>query len=369
VSDVNVNTLVLSSIGDRYVEDIQTDGVGGVYIVWDDYGQNTSPVLVYVQHISNAGVRLWQANGIRVSSTAADQVIPLMCEDGSGGVIVAWIDGRNSGNDDIYAQRLNPDGIRLWGDAGVAISTAFQAQYLRAVASDGQGGALISWKDFRYDPLDGDVFAQRVDSNGTVRWEADGIPVCALPGEQGYSDIMSDGNGGAFIAWDDSRPGSIYMQHLDADGTPLWTLNGIRACLNSSCGGGVPHVAKDAETGMIVLWKQVGINAQRVSPMGNILWGSGGMAVTTDAGYTFDMVSDQRGGAIITTSIHGDYATTNVFAQRINADGSLPWGATATVICTLLSADNHFPRLTLDDENGAIVTWGDVRNDSMDVYA
>jgi len=369
VSDVNVNTLVLSSIGDRYVADIETDGVGGAYISWDDFDQYTYPALVYVQHISDAGIRLWQVAGIRASTTAAEQVFPLMCEDGEGGVIVAWMDGRNNGNNDIYAQRLNPDGVRLWGDSGVAVSTAIQTQLLRAVASDGQGGALISWKDFRYDPLDGDVFAQRVDSDGIARWEPDGVPVCALPGQQGYSDIMSDGNGGAFIAWDDSRPGSIYMQHLDSYGTPMWTLNGTRACLLSSCGGGVPHVAKDATTGMIVLWKQVGVNAQRVSSTGNVLWGSSGVPVTINAGYSFDMVSDHMGGAIIATSIHSGSATTNVYAQRINPDGSLPWGSTATAICTLQSADNAVPRLTLDNANGAIITWGDVRNDSMDVYA
>lgn len=366
-NDIDVNTPISIGTGQRYVEEIVSDGVGGAYIVWDDYGYTQyGPVQVYVQRISSTGYIVWQEDGVSVSLTPQTQVIPEMCIDGKGGVIIAWIDERQS-NSDIYAQRFNANGARLWGNNGVAISIESNTQYLREISPDGNGGALIVWKDFRYG--EGDIFAQKVDSGGIVQWQSGGAPVCVLPGEHGGPDIVSDGAGGAFVVWDDNRPGGIYMQRLDPTGTPLWTLNGKRICLYASCGGGVPKIQSDGSTGAIVLWKNVGIHGQRISSSGNILWGSGGVLVTPDAGYTFDMATDASGGAIICTGIESAYARTDIYAQRIASDGSLPWGSVSVAICTTRTSDLSHPRLAPDGEGGAIITWGDLRNDSIDVYA
>ena len=56
------------------------------------------------------------------------------------------------------------------------------------------------------------------------------VPVAVVGGDQSRPVIVSDGAGGAIIAWWDDRNGSlgIYAQRLDADGNPMWTPNGIQ---------------------------------------------------------------------------------------------------------------------------------------------
>src|SRR4029077_13613244 len=53
--------------------------------------------------------------------------------------------------------------------------------------------------------------------------------VCVAISTQIASRVASDGQGGAFVAWQDYRRGEydIFAQHLSATGAPLWTYNGI----------------------------------------------------------------------------------------------------------------------------------------------
>ena len=48
-----------------------------------------------------------------------------------------------------------------------------------AVATDEQGGAIIVWRDYRDNPgiFEGDIYAQRINSKGEMRWELYGIVI------------------------------------------------------------------------------------------------------------------------------------------------------------------------------------------------
>ncbi len=49
--------------------------------------------------------------------------------------------------------------------------------------SDGAGGAIITWRDFR-SLAAGDIYAQRIDEYGHELWNAGGIPICGVTGDQ-----------------------------------------------------------------------------------------------------------------------------------------------------------------------------------------
>lgn len=360
------NTTVSLSNVERYVDDLLSDGKGGAFIAWGSYSPKW---WIFIQRISPDGNLLWDTNGVWVSLSDPAQVVPTICSDGADGVIVAWTDARGDGAD-IYIQRISPTGTRLWGDTGVPICVAFQAQGYKSITSDGMGGAIVTWRDLRND-LDGDIYAQRINGNGVVQWAMNGVPVCAYPGSQGNPKVISDGQGGAYIVWPDTRPGSTYLQHIDGNGNALWAVNGIRACLGSTCGGGLPSIVTDGGTGCIVLWNG-GPRAQRFSFNGTRLWGSAGVQVMNyNEGYRSDMVPDGRGGLIFCT---GPYVPgtgrTDIYVQRVASDGSLPWGLSGVAICTTHTADLYHPRLSSDGDGGAIIVWGDYKGgDSIDVYA
>src|SRR5437867_6075918 len=42
---------------------------------------------------------------------------------------------------------------------------------------------------------------------GEAKWVVDGIPLCAASGDQMFPTAVSDGAGGAIVAWQDARGG------------------------------------------------------------------------------------------------------------------------------------------------------------------
>ena len=152
-----------------------------------------------------------------------------MATDDSGGAIITWEDYRGgSAYRDIYAQRVNASGVVQWTTDGVPVCTAAFSQYEPQITSDGKGGAIITWYDYRnYNiPINGtvqgvDTFAQRLNSEGTVRWTTDGAAISTAALHQMYPKIASDNSGGAIILWEDERTGStvdLYAQGISTSG-------------------------------------------------------------------------------------------------------------------------------------------------------
>ena len=122
--------------------------------------------------------------------------------------------------------------VQAWSSdpsENTAICTALDDQRDIATVSDGSGGAIIAWED-RRSGTNYDIYAQRVDSSGTPQWTANGIAVCTASDDQWDADIVSDGSGGAIITWHDYRSGNsyhIYAQRVDSSGINQWTANGV----------------------------------------------------------------------------------------------------------------------------------------------
>jgi hypothetical protein len=70
----------------------------------------------------------WQIDGTGLCTEVNSQSDPKIVSDGAGGTIVTWYDFRNGTNYDIYAQRVNASGIPQWTANGVALCTAKNEQ-------------------------------------------------------------------------------------------------------------------------------------------------------------------------------------------------------------------------------------------------
>ncbi len=198
--------------------DMATDSSGGAIIAWKDSRSGADDT--YAQRVDSTGAVQWTADGEAVCTATGAQWYPQMVADGSGGAIITWMDkrgGSNYADNDIYAQLINADGSVQWVENGVVISAADGAQAAPAITSDGAGGAVIAWEDYRSSPLD--VYAQRVDADGLVQWTTDGVAVTTAGGGRDWTALAGDGSGGAVIAWRDGRDGyNIYAQKVHADG-------------------------------------------------------------------------------------------------------------------------------------------------------
>ena len=89
----------------------------------------------------------------------------VLISDGENGAIVTWQDG-DYGSENIYAQKINGAGELQWGN-GVTISSANSRQEIPFIISDGNYGAIICWEDSRNGGGD-DIYAQQISKNGNL---------------------------------------------------------------------------------------------------------------------------------------------------------------------------------------------------------
>jgi len=358
--------------GDQDGPSLVADGTGGAIVAWRDLrgGVNTD---VYAARVTNTGFVPWAADGIVLCNAAGDQGFPMAIADGSGGAVVAWDDGRGAALD-IYAQRVSNAGAIQWAANGVVVCSAADTQTGPTLLTDGSGGAIIAWRDRRSG--DYDLYAQRVSGAGAAMWTANGVPVCVIAGNAIGTGVVPDGFGGAFLTWDDSRAAEdTYAQRIDNTGAPAWAANGVRAFLATDQRQN-PAIVGDGSSGAIIVWEETyrgnsDLYAQHVDGTGAELWAADGVAVSTAAGSQSvpAAVSDGAGGVIVAW---GDSRNapdpSDIYAQRLNASGVPQWTANGVALCTATDFQLQ-PKIVTDGAGGAVVAWGDDRSGASDIYA
>ncbi|MBI1799059.1 MAG: hypothetical protein HYR73_05180, partial [Candidatus Eisenbacteria bacterium] len=91
--------------------------------------------------------------------------------------------------------------LAAWPDqpnVNLPVCTAANNQYSPTIVSDGTGGAIVTWYDYR-SRTGSDIYAQHVLASGAVdpAWPADGRALCTAANSQQYPTIITDGAGGA----------------------------------------------------------------------------------------------------------------------------------------------------------------------------
>ena len=379
-TDPTVNTSICTTSQKQNEQAIASDGAGGAIIAWRDYRdeQGIFGGDIYAQRISDIGEIQWTVNGIGVNTQINGQFRPCLVSDMSGGAIICW--AKNFGglyNYDLYAQRVNGDGFLLWPSSGVAISTASGTESFHAIASDDSGGAVITWQRLPGTPGSTDIYVQRIDSSGNIKWETNGVEVCLAAESQSNPVVVSDGAGGAIIAWTDGRSEShtdIYAQYLDATGNIQWQADGVPIC-TANLAQEFPVIISDGTGGAIIAWNDTrntngDIYSQKIDATGTVQWVSDGIPVSTADGDQTNVVmsSDGADGAILAWSDERNGSNSDVYAQRINAAGEFQW--TVNGIPVSAAPNNQLaPFIIGDNKSGAIISWHDYRNDAQgDIY-
>jgi len=267
----------------------------------------------------------WATTGTTISAMPNDQRYVSVCSDGAGGAFIAWEDLRVDPGSDLYVQRINAAGVPQWTANGVGVCTLVGAQWQPRIVSDGSGGAIVAWTDSRNGTLD--VYAQRINASGTSLWTANGVVVCNAAADQQWQAMVADGVGGAIITWYDARTptnlNDIYAQRVNSSGVAQWIANGVNVC-TAAQDQNYPVIASDQTQGAIICW------------------------------------TDYRGVAPFPPDL---------YAQRVLLNGSMAWTFNGVVVCNAANAQ-YGEQIISDGANGAIVAWTDNRSaPNYDIYA
>jgi hypothetical protein len=239
------------------------DGSGGAFMVWEDPRTGTTDRNIYAQRVDNSGALLWGASGLVVCNAANNQLTPQLTSDGSGGIAITWTDQRLGSSDgNIFAQRLSSTGTALWAANGTAVATPPLVQSNPSIIQSGSD-FIVAWNDQRT-AGNRDIYAQKIAAaDGSVMWATvNGVGITNATGNQpntaGNNVMLPDGAGGAVIIWDDARNGSssldIYAQRINSSGTVQWATDGV--VVSTAAGNQAGPIATASLNGAyIVSWR------------------------------------------------------------------------------------------------------------------
>ncbi len=370
---------VCAAPNNQYLRGIVSDGVGGAIVVWVDYRNGSPNCDIYAQRYSTSGAMLWAVDGVPVSTGPNQRAVCVIVADGAGGAIIPF--GKRSGwFDDIYAQRIDANGQTVWA-SDIPISTASGNQYVYGAVSDNAGGTIVVWLDDHNWPHT-DIYAQRVDGLGEPQWAQGGILICTYPCQKLYVRVASDGAGGAIITWQDQRsytgPPEIYAQRINILGQVQWSIDGVPVCAGKN--SSYPMIVSDGKNGAIIAWQDArsgstyDIYAQRIDGSGAAQWLANGRLIGKAASFMIFPVSDRlaivgdrAGGAIAVWHDSRQATDRDLFAQRVSVNGDTLWG-NSVVVCSAPNAQTS-PQVLCDSVGDAIITWVDSRSGpTADIY-
>jgi len=181
---------------------------------------------IQTQKVNFNGALQWGAAGSRIILPAYERN-PKSVADGNGGLLIVWFS-----NYQLRAQRVNSSGVRQYDTAnyflngtGSSLSGAYNYQLIR----DSVNRYTIVWSADFVDGTGSNIYAQRININGVKLWTGGGVIICDTTGIQAAPNVLSDNNGGAYISWCDSRDANtgFYAQRVNSSGTKQWQKQGF----------------------------------------------------------------------------------------------------------------------------------------------
>lgn len=287
-TDTDANTLVAASV----TGDMQSIGTsdGKTYVAfWHDV-----PAPQYyemrLQLMDKDGNQLFGPEGMVVNNTvpmSSFTTIWSMSIDHDNNVYIAF-NGTGTGNP-MYAHKIAPDGTQLWGPNGISLGAGYDAKVLPLSS----GGAIVSWLPGNQGVI------QKVDANGVPVWAN---PVTILPAIANHKTSAGEmaelSNGDVEVILHDRggfSPSSLpYVQRYDANGVAAWTSPiALSTTYYTSFNRRYPIV----QDGDVVYFGYAGFAGsqpagflQRINPDGSLPWGINGSDFSTQSSqYEIDV--------------------------------------------------------------------------------
>ena len=330
-------------------------------------------LLLTVGSVFASGEFKWIENGVPVRQGVHIEWQRTGDVGASGEMIFGWSDTR-TGDRDIYVQKIDTSGTKLWGDTGIRATHADGRQEDPVLVSDGSGGAFLAWIDYRSDEY-GDVYAQHLDADGNLSWDPAGVPIAVNNGSQQSANMARGAAGVAYVIWDDgslSESGDIFGTVLTTSG-PLAAggINGLPVV--NAAGTQTNHSIETSGSEVVVVWRDTrdtndpDIYGQRLDVNFTGLWGVNGMLVCGNASdQVYPKVAPADGDRVAVSWLDNrNNIKTDIFSQLLNSDGSPAWTVDGIAITNLPSEQNS-SRVKSNGVDRIYYVWQDFRNNPQD---
>lgn len=344
-------------------------GGDAIYVIWSTQAADEGDI--YAQRIDDEGNRLWQEH-VRVNSDSgrARQLLPVAAVDALGELWVVWVDNR-SGDRYLYGQRLHPDGAKVWltdmpiGEPATDAEITNVDQGGATIALMSDGTAAVAWHDNRAG--DYDVYCQTIDSNGTMLWATDQRLNMDNSG-QAQSDpaLTTTAAGQIAVSWLDQRDGTgdIYFRRLLSDGTAVAAEQRING--NGAMASQKPAVTPSGAD-VVVAW--IGTDGQvylqRLNEANTPLW-----VTNFSVNPSTQPAEPNTAPALVRLDDNSvivlwkQYQSERLIGQRLTTDGKFLWDSGRQLSNPALAlTGNHIQAGLTAQQDQLYLTWSDRRLD------
>lgn len=253
---------------------------------------------------------------------------------------------QNAGNYDMRAQLISPDGVKLLGPDGILVSNkpSGSATFVFNVCKDASDNLIIGFQDQRSGTLASVVY--KISPAGGFLWGLDGIVLG--DGLAPYPAVLS--NGEVAVAWNESSTNTLNIQKINLLGVKAWA-NPVVVKVGTTLttrGQIVPNL--NGAFNMIFQKRGTGISttlySQRFNNDGTSAWAAPVQicSETTSGARYYSVTSEQD------TTYCGYFSSVgfrfNSYLQRVNPDGTIPYGGNGSNFSTATSTNDPYQQST-----------------------
>ena len=319
----------------------------------------------------------------KIADTTGYQVQPKVVVDESGNSFVSWFSAGDDMNFNVYMQRLDVNGNKLWADDGLLISNHQTATWTTdyGLALDKDDNAILVNQDMRTNMRC--VYAWKISQDGDFLWGNDGIALSDNSTEDLTPKVNIDQENNAIVMWealplDTNDFIKTVLRKVSPDGTILWDNVAIE---KDSANCWMPRMINTEDTCSIVVWIETDRDtshapgswefmypyAQKIDAEGNFVWPE---PVQLDDAMNMPLFPfapslkpDGNGGLFVSwIAFPQESLFYSCFVQHVNANGEVQWdqnGVNVTDSIQFLHTNPHI--VTFPENEGIAVFWNEER--------
>ncbi len=309
---------------------------GDYIVVWPRF--DAQPGL-YMQRLNAAGTLQLAPGGVLIAGGGIESPAFAAIEPTELGDFVAvWVRDTASflSPRHLHAQRFDADGSPVWGPTPVVVmsTTVVPIAHKPRILED-NGGAVVAWHDTR--DGDFDCYVQRIDALGGTVFPANGAAVSVEPARQQLDPAIAFDPAGDIMVFYRNMDSvqnfqGLNVQRMDAFGNRALGAAGVELLpfnnqvkgppQAASVDGGVAGITDLQPNSNVGNFDGV-LELMRVDAAGAYLDAGPIGVATTPSSKGRLALREAPGGALIAAWADDRNANKDVYAQRINADGSL----------------------------------------------
>jgi hypothetical protein len=264
----------------------------------------------------------------------------------------------SGGNYTMRAQLLDVDGTKLLGPDGMLVDNqpSGSATFVFSICKDASDNLVIAYQDQRSGSQQ--AVAYKISQAGTHLWSSTGVILGA--GLAPYPAVLSTGE--TVVAWNESSSNTLKMQKISTTGAAVWTtpITVLVGTATTTRGQIIPNT--NGAFTLVFQRRGFGISttlyAQRYDNNGTAQW--------TDpvqlSNQTTAAVRYYSGFSEGDVTYYGYYSAQgsrfNSWLQRINADGTLPYGINGSAFSTATGGSDPYQQMTnIASDPQSSVVW------------